>query len=113
MITRSEVTLIYQTNTKKTTGSPDTKTIEKKVTCEVTKTFSQNYYMALGRTMRNACNLIVNEYNTADIVDNEEVYQLTYAIFKRKKYKVENILNSFENYQDNPLQKVLDLKQVV
>lgn len=112
MIAKGEVILIYVTKGQTDEGSPIQTDFNKKVTCDVIKTFSNNYYMNLGRTMRGAVNLVVNEYNTHDVVIDDNVYQLTYAIFRGKKYKVENILNNIRNKQDDPFRKVLDLKQV-
>lgn len=112
MISKAEITLIYQANAVKENGSPYLKELEKTVTCDINKTFSNNYYMSLGRTMRTACNVVVNEYNTRDITEDGLTYQLTYAVFQGKRYKVENILNNYYNYQNDPFRKILDLKLV-
>lgn len=63
--------------------------------------------------MRNAMNIVCNTYNTLDITEDGMVYSLTYVVMKGIKYTVENILNNWKNYQDDPFHKVLDLKKAL
>lgn len=113
MVIKSEATFIYVAKAQKESGSPYTLEISKDVKVDITKTFSNNYYFERGREQRWAKNLICNAYLTEDIVQDGLTYSLMYVVMKGIKYTVENILNNWKNYQDDPFRKVLDLKKTL
>lgn len=113
MVIKSIATFIYVAKGTKASGSPYTEEISKDIKVDIKSTFSNNYYFQRGREMRNAMNLVCNTYNTQDIVQDGKTYSLTYVMFKNVRYTVENILNNWLNYQDDPFHKVLDLKKTL
>lgn len=113
MITKSVATFIYVSKGTKASGSPYTEEISKEIKVDITKTFSNNYYFQRGREMRKAKNIICNTYNTEDIVQDGKTYSLMYVVMNNAKYTVENILNNWRNYQDDPFHKILDLKKTL
>lgn len=113
MVTKSEAIFIYVAKGTKASGSPYTVEMTRKVKVDIRSTFSNKYYFERGREMRNAMNIICNTYNTLDITEDEMIYSLTYVVMKGIKYTVENILNNWKNYQDDPFHKVLDLKKAL
>ena len=113
MQTKGVATLIYMAKTHDSTdGSPINLEISKEVKVDIQKTFSSGYYFERGREMRDACNLVVNEYHVKDIEEDGLLYELSYVVFKGMRYKVMSIMNHYYNYQDDPYRKVLDLKKV-
>lgn len=113
MVIKGVATLIYMAKSHNDyDGSPINLFKEKTVKVDVISTFTNGYYFERGREMREACNLLVNNYNTFDIVDDGLTYELSYVVFKNVKYKVMNILNHYARYQEDPFRKVLDCKKV-
>ena len=113
MVTKTVATFIYVANGTKASGSPYTEEISKEIKVDIKSTFSNKYYFDRGREMRTAKNLVCNTYNTEDIVQDGKVYSLTYVVMKNVRYTVENVLNNWKNYQDDPFHKILDLKKTL
>lgn len=64
--------------------------------------------------MRESLTLVVNVYNTYDIVEDGVSYSLKYVEYKGKKYTVEGIIARYmKNYKKDYMRRVLDLKMTI
>lgn len=72
------------------------------------KTFSVNYYNNNQRQMRLSRNIVVPSFQVEDIVIENIPYELMYAMYDGKKYKIANILTK----KSTRAQVILDLQQV-
>lgn len=108
MYVKAEVELIYVGQDHLENGSPVQLEQSKTVRCDEMETFSNNYYNEQQRNMRLSRNLIVPTYLTHDLEDQGKTYELMYAVYGGKKYKVRNILKKRGTRQ----QMILDIQEV-
>lgn len=98
MLHFDEATLIYVSSVKASNGSPQEVSVTRSVKVQEVKNFSLNYYLMSGdnqRLMRLSKNLVVNKWQTLDIVDEDITYELMYVDYKGKRYRVQEILRQY------------------
>lgn len=114
MYYKTTARLIYEADTYLENGSPTKLQIEREVKVDLTDNWSVNYYNDRGREMRDSLRLVVNVYNTYDVVQGGLTYSLKYVIYHDKKYTVENIMahfiRAFKNYKKDTMRRDLDLR---
>ena len=89
-------------------GSPTILEIKQTVRCDEMENFSSNYYNEQQRNMRESRNLIVPTWLTTDRTDKGINYELMYANYLGKRYKVRNILKMRNTRQ----RMILDIQEV-
>lgn len=114
MLSKTTANLIYEGQIKKENGSPVKVTVSKETRVDKMDNFSNNYYFERGRAMRDSLTLVVNVYNTFDIVKDGVSYSLKYVEYQGQKYTVEGIIARYmKNYKKDNMRRVLDLKVTI
>ena len=108
MFIKSKVELIYVGQGVAENGSPTILQESKVVKCNEMETFSNNYYNDQQRNMRQSRNLVVPTYLTEDLEISGKRYELMYAMYDGRKYKVRNILK----LRDTRQSMILDIQEV-
>lgn len=108
MFIKSGIELIYEGKGRAENGSPLTLKITKTVKCNEMETFSNQYYTEQSRNMRKSRNILIPTFLTQDIVSDGVTYELLYANYNGRLYKVRNILKA----RNTRRQMILDIQEV-
>ena len=111
MLRWNEATLKYVAQVKASNGSPVEVSVTRKVKVKEVKNFSLNYYLTSGdsqRIMRNSKNLVVDKWQTEDVVKDGITYELMYVTYNNKEYRVQQILRQFRT----SMQVLMDIEEL-
>ena len=104
-----QVELVYLHQSEDSNYNPVIEEHRVLVKCTLMDTFSVNYYLNQSREMKNSKNIIVPKTYCNDVIIGSKRYQLEYANFGTRKYKIVNVLNN----RDSSLTSILDTEEVI